>query len=279
MPSPPEIKELTPEQFERFSRLIHDRAFITLKEHKLTLLSNRLRRRMHALGLDSYDDYYKVVTGKDNEQEMVRFLEVVTTNETYFWRTIQNFAMLKQGILPELLQQFKKQKLRFWSAGCSSGEEPYNLAMELIEAMKKLGPFEYCIRASDLSQRMIEFAREGSYHGRKIEKIPPALLRRYFREESDRPGYYRVRDDIKKKIEFVNENLFEASVGDLHCIFCRNVMIYFSREDQERLIARFYDLLQPGGYLIVGHSESLHMFDTAFSHRQFDDGVAYQKTN
>lgn len=281
-----EIEDLTGEQFARFAQLVYDRTSITLKDHKITLLSNRLRKRLRALDLDDFDAYYQLLTGDQAGEEHLHFLEAVTTNETYFWRTTHNFDMLREDILPDLLKIFRGEQLQFWSAGCSSGEEPYNIAIELTEGMKKSGVFSFEIQATDISRRMVEFARAGRYSGRKIEKVPQQILNRYFRPVPDRDGYHLVRDDIKDKIEFRMQNLFaeELAAGDagarpgrLHCIFCRNVMIYFDRKDQEKLVQRFFDALRPGGYLIVGHSESLFMMDTPFEFRHLEHGVAYYR--
>lgn len=270
-----DIPDLNNRQFQKFAKLIHEKASITLKEYKVTLLSNRLRRRLSELKMEDYDSYYDYLISSSAKDEMSRFFEVITTNETYFWRTTQNFELLKKDVLPLLLKNFPASRIDLWSAGCSSGEEPYNLAMELIEGMKMVGSFDFRIRASDLSERMVQFARQGRYHGRKISKVPKPALRRYFRELEEKPGYYSVRADIREKIDFYVENLFEADVGLHHLIFCRNVMIYFNREDQLKLVNIFFDHLRPGGFLVIGHSESLQMFDTKFESRQMPNGVVY----
>lgn len=277
MTSYSEIPDLNMDQFQRFAKLIHEKAHIHLKEHKVTLLSNRLRKRLRALQLDSYDEYFRYISDEETAQkEMVHFLEAVTTNESYFWRTTQNFEALKKHVLPELIRNFRGQKIKFWSAGCSTGEEPYNLAMEIVESMKSLGHFEWELLGSDISNRVVEFARQGIYSGRKIEKIPENILRRYFKKLEDQDAY-QVRDDLREKIQFSVENLFQAKHHGLHCIFCRNVMIYFNREDQQTLVNRFYDMLVPGGFLFIGHAESLQMLDTKFITRPTEEGVLYQR--
>jgi chemotaxis protein methyltransferase CheR len=273
-----EIPDLSNEQFDRFSELVYRKASIHLKEHKITLLSNRLRKRLRVLGMQDYDEYYTYLQKSSQSQaEMVHFLEVVTTNESYFWRTTQNFEALKNFALPELLKQFPKEKLMFWSAGCSTGEEPYNLTIELIESMKKHSIFDFEVIASDISTRVVDFAKEGHYNGRKIEKIPESILKRYFRPDPKNEGYYQVRHDIKKRIRFEVENLFTASHPGMHCIFCRNVMIYFKREDQEKLVNRFHEMLKPGGFLFIGHAESLQMMNTGFQVQNTANGVFYRK--
>lgn len=273
-----DIPDLSPEMFEQFAGFIHRHASIHLKDHKITLLSNRLRKRLKALNLSSFEEYYEKLQDPGFlKQELGAFLEVVTTNESYFWRTVQNFEMLKEHLLPDLLTTFTDKNLKFWSAGCSTGEEPYNLAIELTESMKKHSIFDFSILATDISARVIDFANEGRYNGRKIEKIPPFILNRYFRPDREREGYYRVRSDIKAKINFETGNLFKVNPPAMHCIFCRNVMIYFNRDDQQTIVRRFYNILKPGGYLVIGHSESLHMMQTEFQPVHFPNGVAYKK--
>lgn len=142
--------------------------------------------------------------------------------------------------------------------------------------MKSAGVFPFHIQATDISRHMVEFAKVARYHGRKIEKVPPNILNRYFRP-AEREGYFVVRDDLKEKIDFRVENLFQPTAKNLHCIFCRNVMIYFDRADQEKLVASFFRALKPGGYLVVGHSESLFMMNTEFEFKHFEHGVAYHK--
>lgn len=274
----PEIPDMSLEQFQRFALVIHERTGIHLKEHKITLLSNRIRKRLRALSLTDYDAYYDYLKAHD-DSEMVRFFEVITTNESYFWRTTQNYEALKTIVLPEILKAFRGEELHIWSAGCSTGEEPYNLGMELIEAMRKVGFFSFRILATDLSERVIEFARAGRYSGRKIEKVPPDILSRYFRPVQDEAGVYEVREDIRKKIDFQIDNLFTSTHTGMHVIFCRNVMIYFKREEQKVLVERFYNALKPGGYLFIGHAESLQMLDTRFSTVHSPLGILYRRDN
>ncbi len=278
MNTAPEIPDLSGEQFKKFARLIHEMAGITLNENKITLLSNRLRKRLRSLGFEDFDRYYTfLASSADSSEEVIHFLEAITTNESYFWRTTSHFELMKTQVLPELLKNFPGRKLSFWSAGCSTGEEPYNMAIELIESMKTLGFFNFSILATDISNRVVDFARAGIYSGRKIEKIPPQILVRYFRQDEQNPDNYVVRDDIKGKVEFRTGNLFEMEVSVQHCIFCRNVMIYFNREDQLRIVNRFSNLLYPGGFLILGHAESLHAMNTPFQYRTFSLGSVYQK--
>ncbi len=271
------LPELTPEQFARFAGLVREHASIHLKENKLTLLSNRLRKRLRALELADFESYYRLLTGARASDELQRFIEVVTTNESYFWRTESNFQLLREQLLPALLETFPERNLSFWSAGCSTGEEPYNLAMELNESMKRLGYFLYHVIATDISEQVVEFARRGVYVDRKIERIPPAVLRRYFRPVAETPGAFTVRSDVREHVTFRVANLFKVKESPKHCIFCRNVMIYFDRQKQEELVERFYETLLPGGFLVIGHSESLQLIRSRFESRYFTEGTAYQR--
>ena len=271
------LPELSDEQFHRFAEIVHRETHITLKENKKNLLANRLRKRLAALDMKGYEEYFQYLTGTNSAEEAVSFMEVITTNESYFWRNINNFEILRENILPVLFKMYPGKTLNFWAAGCSTGEEPYNIAIELTESMKEHGIFDFQIHASDISKKVIEFAKQGTYSGRKIEKIPPLVLNRYFRESEDLPNHYTVRTDIKKRIEFKIEDLFKAEVQNRDCIFCRNVMIYFKQEDQEELVARFYKALNPGGFLIIGHAESLHVMKNDFSSHHFPKGIVYQK--
>ena len=271
-----EIPDRTPEQFTKFAQVIHEWAGIHLKDHKITLLSNRLRKRLRILSLNNYDEYYNFLL-RDKTAEMVHFLEVVTTNESYFWRTTQNYDALKTIALPEVLKLYHNQEIQIWSAGCSTGEEPYNLAIELIESMRKVGFFNFKITATDISNRVVEFAKAGQYTGRKIEKIPPDILNRYFRPLPNDPTVFEVREDIKAKINFKVENLFQSTPTGMQIIFCRNVMIYFQREEQTVLVERFYNALKPGGYLFIGHAESLQMLETKFHTVNTPLGILYRK--
>ena len=271
------IPDLTLEQFTKFAVLIKKVANITLSETKITMLSNRLRKRLQILNLGDFNEYYALLTGPEGDKEMVFFLEVITTNESYFWRTTKNFDILKENILPILLKEFNGESLKFWSAGCSTGEEPYNIAMELTESMKNHGVFNFEILATDISKRVIEFAQTGIYTGRKLEKVPPPILSRYFVRSQEDPDHYTVRSDIKKRVTFRVSNLFEYLPENKHCIFCRNVMIYFSREVQEVLVQRFYQALRPGGFLVIGHSESLQLMKSDFKPISFENGIVYRK--
>ncbi len=270
-----DIPDMSEKQFKKFSDYIHEVAGIFLKEHKVTLLSNRIRRRLRELKIYNYDEYFEYL--KSNSSELIHFLEVITTNESYFWRTVQNFECYKYFILPEIVNRYKNMNIRIWSAGCSTGEEPYNIAIESIEAMKSLGFYQFEVIATDISNKVIEIAKMGCYSGRKIEKIPKLILNRYFRQNPEDPSIYCIRNDIKAKVFFKVENLFSSTIRNVHVIFCRNVMIYFQNKEKKILVDRFYDALYSGGYLIIGNAESLQMIETNFKTIHTDFCTIYKK--
>ncbi len=273
-----DIPDMTIEQFEKFSKYILEVAGIYLKEHKITLLSNRIRKRLRELKIYDYDQYYEYLTNSNHSNnELIHFLEVITTNESYFWRTTQNFEAYKNIVLPDILKLYRNREIKIWSAGCSTGEEPYNIVIESIESMKTLGFFPFIVIATDISNRVIEIAKQGCYSGRKIERIPEHILRRYFRQSKEDPKIFCIREDIKSKVHFKVENLFTSTVRNIHVIFCRNVLIYFQKKEQEILANMFYDSLLPNGYLFIGHAESLQMFNTQFKILHTEFGTIYKK--
>ncbi|GIX43011.1 MAG: chemotaxis protein methyltransferase [Leptospiraceae bacterium] len=273
-----DIPDMTIEQFKKYAKFIHDLTGIYLKDHKITLLSNRIRKRLRELKIYDYDEYFNYLTNSDkSDTEIIHFLEVITTNESYFWRTPQNFEAYKKIVLPDILKHNHNKKIRIWSAGCSTGEEPYNIVIESIEAMKELGFYLFEVIATDISRRVIEIAKQGCYSGRKIEKIPEQILKRYFRQNPHDPEIYCIREDLKSKVIFKIENLFEPTVENVHVIFCRNVMIYFQKKEQQELAMQFYNRLLPDGYLFLGHAESLQMLETPFKIIHTPYGTIYKK--
>lgn len=273
-----DIPDMTEEQFQKFSKYILEVAGIYLKQHKITLLSNRIRKRLRELKIYDYDQYYDYLTKSEySQKELIHFLEVVTTNESYFWRTTQNFEAYKKIVLPDILKNYRGTEIKIWSAGCSTGEEPYNIVIESIEAMKEVGFYQFYVIATDISNRVIEIAKQGCYSGRKIERIPENILKRYFRQDPKDPQIYCVREDIKSKVQFKVENLFSSTVKNINVVFCRNVMIYFQKKEQEFLAKMFYNSLLPGGYLFIGHAESLQMLNTEFKILHTDYGTIYKK--
>ncbi len=273
------IKRLTEEEFSKFAKLIYDESGIYMKDSKITLLSNRLRKRLAALSLSEFSDYYQYLerlTGDAKKKEYEELLDVVSTNETYFFRNERHFEALTDYCLPELAKIKKDRKLRIWSAACSTGEEPYTIAICVMEQMKLFHGWDIEIIATDIAPSVLEFAREGYYSGRRIEKVPPEMLKKYFTLEDKEKGVYRINDELKKMVNFYYLNFFKNPFPkNLDVIFCRNVMIYFDKVHQKELVANFYQSVADYGYLFIGHSETLHSISEDFVYKKILEAPIY----
>ena len=243
-------------QFEKISQLLYHLTGINLHPGKQELVKTRLTKRLRALGLKSFDAYMKYLKPDNPEGELVAMIEAMTTNKTSFFRESHHFEYLCRQIVPAL----SNRKIRIWSAGCSSGEEPYSAAILLSEAIQELPLWDVSILATDLSTRMLARARKGVYESNRLEDVPSPLKSKYFKRIGTTPvRHYQVIEPLRRYVHFARLNLMDEwpMRGPFDVIFCRNVMIYFDKPAQERLVNRFWKLLKPGGHLFVGHSESL----------------------
>jgi len=256
-----ELERLTPKQFELFQRFIYDRAGIKIDFSKVTLVSNRIRRRLKAGSCDDFDSYYRLLTSKAGETELEGFLDAITTNETSFFRTKSNFEWLKNEYVKELLQDKLAGKrsgsLRIWSAACSSGEEPYSIAMCLSDLTIPLRGWDIQILGTDISESSLKLAREAVFRLRTMQELDNGNIRRYFTEEA--PDRYRLRPTIAQTVRFKNHNLMsQLHEPPFDCIWLRNVLIYFDRESKAQVIENLVRSLVRGGYLVVGPSEGVY---------------------
>jgi chemotaxis protein methyltransferase CheR len=273
------IKRLTEEEFRKFAKLIYDESGIYLKDTKITLLSNRLRKRLQSLGIAEFSEYYDYLMnlpGKEKVLEYEKMLDVVSTNETYFFRNERHFEALSQVCIPELIDAKKNRKLRIWSAACSTGEEPYTIAICVLERMDILLGWDIEIIATDIAPSVLDFARRSEYSGRRIEKVPPRILSTYFNPKPNDPGVYTVNEDVRKLVNFQYHNFFKSPFpSEMDIIFCRNVMIYFDKAHQRDLVAKFYKSIHDHGFLFIGHSETLHTISEDFSYRKIMESPVY----
>jgi chemotaxis protein methyltransferase CheR len=273
------IKRLSEEEFAKFAKLIYDESGIFMKDTKITLLSNRLRKRLSALSLAEFSEYYEYLhklTGEEKKKEYEELLDVVSTNETYFFRNERHFETLMEVCLPELSNVKKDKRLRIWSAACSTGEEPYTIAICIMECMKFFPDWKIEILATDIAPSVLEFAKDGYYSGRRIEKVPEEYLKKYFTLEDKEKGIYRINMELKKMVNFYYLNFFKNPFPkNIDIIFCRNVMIYFDKLHQKNLIAEFYKSIEDHGYLFIGHSETLHSISEDFVYRKILESPIY----
>ncbi|MGE4553162.1 MAG: protein-glutamate O-methyltransferase CheR [Desulfovibrionaceae bacterium] len=257
--------ELGEAEFRRFSELIESELGIKMPPSKKTLLQSRFQRRLRALNLGDYRQYCDYVFSPEGlESERPHLYDAVTTNTTHFFREPHHFEILTGRVLPELSARLGRQTLKVWSAGCSSGQEPYTLAMVLEEYAKAHAGFDYAILATDISTKILEHALRGVYTMDAAKDVPRALMTRYMLKSKDpAKGLVRMAPEVRRHIRFRRLNFMEEFRlnSPRHVIFCRNVVIYFDRPTQQRLFTKFCDHLIPGGYLFIGHSESLSGMD------------------
>ena len=253
--------KITDAQYQKLRSLIYSLCGIHLGDGKRELLKARLAKRLRATGRPDVRSYISFLENDASGDELVNFLDVITTNKTDFFRENQHFEFMSSQVLPRLDQLCGRGgDLRIWSSACSTGEEPYTIAMVLLEQRNAWAGRNAQVLATDLCTRVLEHARRGVYAAERVAGIPRSILTRYFQRGMPRwQGPVRIRPDVRAMVPFERLNLMDPFKFDkpFHLIFCRNVMIYFDRSTQEKLVSKFFNLLVPGGYLFVGHSESL----------------------
>lgn len=259
-------------EFQQFSSFIYDHVGIQLPPAKKTMLESRLQKRLKSLGIRSFAEYGDFVFSEEGqEMELVHLIDVVTTNKTDFFREPGHFKFLTQVVLPALMKKrdiTPSHPVRFWSAGCSSGEEPYTLAMVLAEYTAEHRDFYFSILASDISTRILETARKAIYPEERTDDIAMNIKKKYLLRSKDRNcSLVRICPELRAKVNFRRINFMDADFGvreKMDIIFCRNVVIYFDKSTQQDLMQKFHRQLRPGGYLFLGHSETLNGIDVDF---------------
>jgi len=246
----------TAEDFRFISGLVHRHSGIVLGPNKESMVYARLSRRLRELGMTHFEDYCDLIQSAEGGAEFLAFSNAMTTNLTRFFREQHHFDYLADVVIEDQRQVSANRRLRIWSAGCSSGEEPYSIAMTLREAMPDLARWDAKILATDLDTNMIMRGSQGAYPGDSLDDVPAAKRDRYF---SQTEAGFKAKESLRELIAFKPLNLLHPwpVKGPFDVIFCRNVMIYFDTPTKTDLVRRFAKLLRPGGWLIVGHSETL----------------------
>lgn len=255
---------LATEDYEFIRRLVYEQSRINLGSDKVELVRSRVQKRLRALGLPDFESYCRLLESPAGQDELTELLDVISTNVTEFFREWRHFEYLRDVVLPAWLahaKQNSREPFRVWSAACSSGEEPYSIAILLAELLGEGRGVDWRVMATDISTRVLGMAQEAVYKADRVKLPAPEWLRAYFQKGvGSWEGHLRVKTSLRERITFRRVNLFEWPYPfneKFHVIFCRNVMIYFDRKTQEQLVPRLAQQLVPGGHLLVGHSESL----------------------
>jgi len=256
---------LSDSDFHKISETAYKYTGIVLGDHKRDMVYGRLSRRLRELGLSRFSDYCALITDPAHE-EVSKFINAITTNLTSFFRENHHFDFLGAKVCAELAEHKRDRRIRAWSAGSSTGEEPYSIAMTLMGNMD-LRQWDCKILATDLDSKVLDKAQQGVYESERVEQLAPDLKKRWFLTDRNHPDIVRVKPALQELIRFKRLNLLETwpMKGPFDFIFCRNVMIYFNLETQRKLLDGFADMLAPNGYLFIGHSESLHRVSDRFS--------------
>jgi chemotaxis protein methyltransferase CheR len=263
--------------FKDFRDYIYEHSGIFIADTKKYLIETRLSRILQEKQLNSFEDYLKLIKVSTNGNELTRLFDAVTTNETYFFREPQQLDVFADIVIPKIMAQKKAgEKLKIWSSACSSREEPYTISIMLAE--KYISPDRFEIHASDLSEGVLASAKRAVYNSYSIRNIPGNYLNKYF---SNNGQSYALKSSVKKTVKFSNINLISdtkiKALRGMDIIFCRNVLIYFDARAKQKVVSTLYDCLNPGGYLLVGSSESLHNVTRAFRPSVNNKVIMYQK--
>lgn len=261
--------DLGEEEFSRLSRYIESNLGIRMPPAKKVMLESRLQKRLKQLGMASFPEYITYLFSEEGKKlEIPAMIDVVTTNKTDFFREPAHFHYLSDVFLPEWYSRCRGETMHIWSAACSTGEEPYTIAVECARFREKHPDFDFRILATDISGQVLEKARKGIYLDEKTAPVPDALLRRYFMKSRDRSRkLVRVKPDLRSRVSFLRLNLMDPALPfreRFDVVFCRNVMIYFDRDRQLFLLGKIAGVMESGSLLFLGHSETLTGMDVPF---------------
>ncbi len=258
---------ITDNEFHRLVGFVHEHYGIDLSK-KRTLIEGRLGNVLTTRGFSDYSSYLDMVFADKTGTEAVSLMNRLTTNHTYFLREPEHYDFMRETLLPELVKKKKNKIIYLWSAGCSSGEEPYTNEIELLEFFgPRASEWDTKILATDISMKVLAKAQQGIYHADSMKNLSESVKRRYFTPMGN--DCYRVNEDVRKEVVFKVFNLMDPipyKKNPFDLIFCRNVMIYFDAKTKNNLVRRFYDVLAPGGYLFIGHAESIPRGETNFDY-------------
>jgi chemotaxis protein methyltransferase CheR len=278
-PFPPPAPVITDSDFVRFRDFFYRKTGIMFADNKRYFVDKRLQERMLAAGQPVFRDYFNTLRFQASGEEFQALVNLMTVNETYFYREEYQFRCLVRSILPEIVRRKAPgAPLRIWSVPCSTGEEPYSIAFQLLDTWPEVDQYDIEIVASDIDTTVLDQAKRGLYGERAIQHVPKATLERYTRRVR---GAYEVIPDIRDSIAFARVNLSDPlstrQFRNFDVVFCRNLLIYFDDASRRDAAQTIYDALKPGGFVCLGHSESMSRISALFELRKFAEAIVYQK--
>lgn len=272
---------LTPEFYQRFIDLVYKKTGIMFEENKRYFVERRITDRIEQLEIESFRDYFFMLKYSNDETELQEIINRLTINETYFFRDFPQLQGFAESILPEMIKSKEaagQRTLKIWSAGCATGEEPYTLAIILMEMIPDFEKWKIQILGTDINTRVLDMARKGLYNSRSIKDVPHDYLERYF---TKRGTMYSMNLNVKGMVDYQLLNLSDQSrFKDHHSfdfVFCRNVLIYFDTLSRYKVLDSFYNSLRSGGIIYLGHSESVGRITEAFKMKRIQDNIYYYK--
>ncbi len=281
MNSSPELQPtISNEEFLRFRDFFYRKTGIYFEESKRYFVDKRLIERVTATGNQNFRNYFIMLRFEATGKELQMLINLMTVNETYFFREEYQFECLVRSILTEVVQRKRRHDpVRIWSVPSSSGEEPYSLAIYLLEHWPPVDDYDIELIASDIDTEILEKARQGFYDKRSIARLPEALLRKYFKSLPN--DQYRIVDDLRNSVDFTLANITDLAqmrgYRDFDVVFCRNLLIYFDDTSRRIAVEALFNALRPGGFICLGHSESMSRITSLFTIRKFPEAIVYQK--
>lgn len=270
---------ITQTDFEKFREFFYRKTGIQFETSKRYFVDKRLIERIELTGSTSFRNYFTMLRFEASGEELQHLTNLMTVNETYFFREEYQFQCLVKSILPDIVsRKTDKKPIRIWVMPSSSGEEPYSIALYLLEYWAAINDWDIELIASDIDTKILAKARAGQYSARSVQQLPEKLLRKYFKRNAEG---YQICDDLRDAIEFTRVNLSDRSdtraYRDFDVIFCRNLLIYFDDVSRKTAAETFFDAMKPGGYICLGHSESMSRVSSLYKVRKFPEAIVYQK--
>lgn len=271
---------LSDDLFDKFVKLIYKKTGLYYEYNKKYYVQKRIEKRAQLLEMESLNEYLIMLKFSTDSSEFYGLINDLTVNETYFFRDFPQLSNFAESVLPifEKAKQGRK-KIKLWCAACSTGEEAYTLSIILLEMLEKPEEWEIQILASDINTEVLKAARIGLYESRAVKDVPPEYLEKYFTRRNDK---YLVNLNVRKSVTFKQLNLMDenamSNINGCDFIFCRNCLIYFDEESRKSVVSNFYESLNPGGFVFLGHSESVGRITSAFKAHRIGDTIVYSKT-